>query len=341
MSEVVTAGEQARQHYLVNSLMEEAIRSSQLEGASTSRRVAKEMLRSGRAPRDRSEQMIINNFRALQFMRDRADEAIAPSQIIELQRMLTEGTLDEGAAGGRLQTPDEERVVVLDRVDGSVLHVPPSADELPGRLTALCDFANEDDDDHFVHPVVRSILLHLWLAHDHPFEDGNGRTARTLLYWSMARRGYWLVEYLSISKILRKAPGAYNRALLLTETDGNDATYFLLHQLGVIEQAVDELHGYLRRKVRDVQDVERLVRNSDAFNHRELALLGDAVRDPSSTYTYAAHARSHGVTHETARVDLLHLARLGLLVQQGRRRPHAYHPPDDLTDRLRALDPEG
>src|SRR5207248_10335493 len=42
MPEVVTADEQARQHYLVNSLMEEAIRSSQLEGATTSRRVAKD-----------------------------------------------------------------------------------------------------------------------------------------------------------------------------------------------------------------------------------------------------------------------------------------------------------
>ena len=47
MDEVVTSEQQAGQRFLVNSLMEEAIRSSQLEGATTSRRVAKEMLRSG------------------------------------------------------------------------------------------------------------------------------------------------------------------------------------------------------------------------------------------------------------------------------------------------------
>ncbi|MDX6719986.1 MAG: hypothetical protein QOJ63_2240 [Solirubrobacteraceae bacterium] len=64
MPEVVTADDQARQHYLVNSLMEEAIRSSQLEGATTSRRVAKDLLRSGRGPQDRSERMILNNYRA-------------------------------------------------------------------------------------------------------------------------------------------------------------------------------------------------------------------------------------------------------------------------------------
>ena len=47
MPEVVTADGQARQHYLVNSLMEEAIRSSQLEGATTTRSVAKELLADG------------------------------------------------------------------------------------------------------------------------------------------------------------------------------------------------------------------------------------------------------------------------------------------------------
>ena len=70
MDEVVTSERQAGQRFLVNSLMEEAIRSSQLEGATTSRRVAKEMLRTGREPRDRSERMIANNYRALQFMRE-------------------------------------------------------------------------------------------------------------------------------------------------------------------------------------------------------------------------------------------------------------------------------
>ncbi len=59
----IGAGDHDR--YLFNQLMEEAITSSQLEGASTTRRVAEEMLRSGRDPRDISEQMIHNNFAAL------------------------------------------------------------------------------------------------------------------------------------------------------------------------------------------------------------------------------------------------------------------------------------
>lgn len=338
MPEVVTGDEQARQHYLVNSLMEEAIRSSQLEGATTSRRVAKDLLRSGREPKDRSERMILNNYRALQFMRKTGD-VLTPGRILELHRILTEGTLDDPNDAGRLQTPDDDRVAVFDLDSRRLLHQPPPADQLPGRLDALCKFANEPDDSggQFIHPVVRAILLHFWLAYDHPFDDGNGRTARALFYWFMRVRGYWLVEYLTISRILANAPAQYSESFLKTETDERDATYFIVYQLEVIQRAVKELHIYLRRKVREIRDVERLMRAGSAeFNHRQLALLGHATRNPDATYTFNTHSASHSVTHETARNDLLPLVRKGLLQQRrsGRRYTFTAHPK--LADRLKA-----
>jgi Fic family protein len=336
MPEVVTADEQARQHYLVNSLMEEAIRSSQLEGATTTRRVAKDLLRSGRPPEDRSERMILNNYRALQFMRDGIGDTLTPEAVLELQRVLTDGTLDYPSGAGRLQTPEEERVAVLDRSDGHLLHRPPPASQLPGRLRALCDFANEGEDaEHFVHPVLRAILLHFWLAYDHPFEDGNGRTARALFYWYMRTHGYWLVEYLSISQILQQAPSQYARSFLLTETDERDATYFIVYQLRVAQRAIEELHDYLNRKVKEIQDVERLVAGgSSEFNHRQLALLGNAVRNPNHVYTFRSHATSHGVTHETARNDLLPLVRKKLLNRRKTGQRHEFTPAGNLYELL-------
>jgi Fic family protein len=339
MPEVVTADAQAKQQYLVNSLMEEAIRSSQLEGASTSRRAAKELLRTGRPPKDRSERMIVNNYIAMQYMREQMGDRLTPPDVLELQRILTTGTLDDPDASGRLQTPDEDRVVVVDRIDGGVLHRPPPAEQLPDRLQALCDFANgdSDDEDTFIHPVVRAILLHFWLAYDHPFIDGNGRTARVLFFWSLRTKGYWLVEYLSISKILREAPGKYNRAFLLTETDDGDTTYFLLHQLEVIERAIEQLHKYLRRKVAEVRDVEQLLRGSGGFNHRQTALLSGALRNADHVYTFASHAKSHNVTHETARTDLRDLADRGLMDTERAGRQYNFRPATDLTARLKAL----
>jgi Fic family protein len=335
MPEVVTADDQARQHYLVNSLMEEAIRSSQLEGATTSRREAKDLLRSGREPKDRSERMILNNYRGLQFMREMGD-TLTPDSVLELHRILTEATLDDPDAAGRLQVPGDNRVGVFDRNDGRLLHAPPPAEQLPERLQSLCDFANEgDDSEQFVHPVVRAIVLHFWLAYDHPFEDGNGRTARALFYWYMRTHRYWLVEYLSISRILRNAPAKYSKAFVLTETDDRDITYFLVYQLEVIQRAIGELHDYLHRKVKEVRDVEHLMKRSDAFNRRQLALLGYAMRMPDETFTFRSHAQSHGVTHETARNDLAPLVARGLLNRRRVGGKYFFDAPANLPDLLK------
>ena len=336
MDEVVTSDRQARERYLVNSLMEEAIRSSQLEGATTSRRIAKELLRSGREPEDRSERMILNNYLALQFMRQEMGDVLTPESVLELHRIVTDGTLDDPSAAGRLQRPGEERIAVRDPDDGRRIHTPPPAEGLPERLRLLCDFANEDEaSEQFVHPVIRAILLHFCLAYDHPFEDGNGRTARILFFWSMLSRGYWLVEYLSISKILREGRAKYERAFLETETDEGDTTYFLIHQLKVIERAIAEMHDYLGRKTREIKEVEDLIQGGNDFNHRQLALLSNALRHPGRSYSFGGHAEIHRVTHETARSDLSRLVERGLLAQRKIGREYAFEPAPDLAGRLK------
>lgn len=333
VSEQVTNPD-TRRSYLVNSLIEEAITSSQLEGATTSRRVAKEMLRSGRRPKNRSEQMIVNNYRAMNYVRDHRDDDLTTAMVLELHRIVTEGTLDDPSAAGRLQEPDEERIGVYDD-EGELLHAPPPAEELPERLNDMCAFANgADEDDEFLHPVLRSIILHFWLGHDHPFDDGNGRTARALFYWSMLRRGYWLTEYLTISAILKKAPAKYARSFLYTEQDGNDLTYFALHQLEVVRRAIDGLNAYLTRKMEEVRSTEQLLRDTD-LNHRQVALLAHALRTPGSTYTFRGHAASHAVVYQSARTDLLDLEERGLLVKRKSGRAFTFFAPEDLGDQLR------
>jgi Fic family protein len=337
MDEVVTSEREGGQRFLVNSLMEEAIRSSQLEGATTSRKVAKEMLRTGRQPRNRSERMISNNYRAIQFMREEMGDTLSSGSVLELHRILTEGTLDNPSAAGRLQRPDEERVAVYDRDDeDQPIHRPPPAEQLVERMDRLCAFANEDDNgEQFIHPVVRAILLHFWLAYDHPFEDGNGRAARILFFWAMHRRGYRLIEYLPISPILRKAPSKYTRAFMETEKDSGDTTYFLIHQLKTIERALDAHDVYLQRKIAEIRNVERLLQDVDDFNHRQLALLTDAIRHPDGSYSFSSHAASHRVTHETARSDLSALAERGLLTLRRKGRQFTFEPAADLATRLK------
>jgi Fic family protein len=197
----------------------------------------------------------------------------------------------------------------------------------------MCRFANDQPTEGFLHPVIRSILLHFWLAYDHPFEDGNGRTARAIFYWSMLKHGYWLTEFLSISTILKRAPGQYARAFLYTETDGLDTTYFVLNQLKVICGAISELHAYLARKARQVRETEKLLRQAD-LNHRQVALLSHALRHPDAEYTFHSHQTSHGVVYQSARTDLLDLELRGLLERRTVGQRFVFRPVPDLSERL-------
>lgn len=317
-----------RSRYLVNSLFEEAITSSQLEGASATRKVAKEMLRTGRPPRDRGERMIVNNYRAMTLIHDMAQRPLTTDDVLLLHHVVTEDTLADPSAAGRLQRPDEDRVVVMDQ-NGNVTHTPPPATELPDRLAAMVRFANGEGNTGFMHPVIRAIVLHLWLAYDHPFEDGSGRTARTLFYRQMLASGYWLFEYVTISRLLVRAPMRYARAFLYTETDEFDATYFILHQLEIARRAIEELHGYIRRKIAEVRETIGLLRRTD-LNHRQVALLTNALRHSDAEYTFKSHATSHRVVRQSARTDLLDLERRGLLVRRTVGRRHLFAPAPDL-----------
>jgi Fic family protein len=306
---------ETKTRFLVRSLIEEAITSSQLEGASTTRKRAMEMFRLGKRPADKSEQMIFNNMRGMEFIRQNQDKQLTPKLVLAIHKEMMQDTIEEKDLG-RLQTLDDERVKVISNYTQKVVHEPPSADQLPDRLQAMCDFANGVGETEFFHPVIRAIVLHLWLAYDHPFEDGNGRTARALFYWSMLNSGYWLFEFISISSILRQASGQYARAYLYTETDANDATYFIVHQLRVIKAALHKLERYLEKKTREIRQTENLLQGVDSLNYRQLALLSHALRKPHADFTINSHKVSHRIAYATARADLLSLVRISLLEQR-------------------------
>jgi Fic family protein len=334
--EPVTHDAPSRARYVVTSLIEEAITSSQLEGASTTHKVAKEMLRSGRPPRTRDERMILNNYRGMLRVSEVRQQTLTPALICELHRIVTEGTLDDPAFEGRFQLPGEERVIVEDSADGGILHEPPPAEELPERLQRLCDFANDTAaDNSYVPPVVRSIIIHFMLAYDHPFVDGNGRTARLLFYWSMLNQDYWLTEFLPISRLLRQAPARYARSFLYCEQDEGDLTYFVISQLRVIQTAITDLQKYLERKVAESRRIqESLALLSRHLNYRQIALIGNAIKDPLAQYTVQSHSRSHNITPQTARTDLQDLERQGLLTRTTLRRGYAWEPAADLHELL-------
>ena len=329
---------QTRNQYLIRSLMEEAITSSQLEGAATTREVAKEMIRTGRKPRDTDEQMILNNFVTMQEVLKLKNNDLTPDLVFKIHRCVTEKTLPEDSAAGRFRKPDEKRFV-MDTITDEIYHEPPDASELPERLQLMCDFANFKTPDFFVHPVVRAIILHFWLAYDHPFVDGNGRTARAVFYWSMLHGGYWLFEF-SISTILRKAPVKYGCSFLYTETDDNDLTYFIIAQAKVIQRAISELHAYIERKSLELRELEAQLQALNLFNHRQVDLIRHAIKHPNHHYTIESHRKSHSVVYQTARTDLLDLLDRGVLDFKNSSGRFEFIAPNDIAPRLAKLNSE-
>ena len=329
--------EEQRDTFIFDSLIEEAISSSQLEGAATTSQEAKEMIRSGQQPRGRHERMIMNNYLAMKQVRELAQQEIGLQDLLDLHRQLTEDTLDNLDATGRFQTPQDKRVCIAEGNPRRVLYQPPPAEVLPGRVKEMLKFAHQPLGHSFIHPVIQAILLHFWLVYDHPFEDGNGRTARVLFYWKMLRSDYPLFGFISISAQLKKAPAQYRDSFLRTETDDNDLSYFLLHQLEVMQKAIRRLKKYMQRKEEQIKTVRALLKNP-VLNHRQETLLSHSIRHPHHDYAITSHAQSHRVSYSTAREDLLDLTKRGLMLKAARdKKTSVFRPILGLEKRLQEL----
>lgn len=325
----------ARTEYQVRQLIEEAISSSQIEGARpTTRELARQMLRENRPPSSRDERMIVNNLRAMERLRElHANRAsMTVSDLLELHRILGEDALEVDGAAGAFRGPEHD-VTVAD-LEGTVWHHPPHAAGIERRVEALLRFANGDDgsSNDFLHPIVRAIVAHFWLGYEHPFRDGNGRMARALYYWCMLRHGYEVAEFLAISGPIDRSPKAYYLAFAHCETDAGDLTYFVLHQLKVMQAALEDLLRHLTHRAERLRALSTLVASFDALNHRQRSLLEHSIRHPLEGQSIESQAASHRVHYHTARADLADLEQRGLLQSRRVNKIKRYYPSPSLLD---------
>lgn len=323
-----------KRRYMISSLVDEAIASSQIEGAVTTRVVAKEMLREGRKPRDRSEQMIFNNYLSMQMIKKHLAEPLSIELMNKIHAHMTENTLDNPSWAGRFRTPDDDEIHILDNDGQTVLHVPPKSIDVPTLMQNLCNYANNEGEDEFVNPVIKGILIHFWIAYVHPYMDGNGRTARALFYWYMLKHGYWLFEYLSISTAILSARAQYYRSFLYCEIDDNDATYFIIYNLQAMHKAIEKLDSYIERKQKEKKHSYRFAVKYPSLNLRQRTLLASALEKPHDVFTIEIHSNVHGVTYQTARTDLLTLKDMGLLAMRKEGKKFVFIPVADIAEKL-------
>lgn len=331
-----------KNQYLISSLvMEEAISSSQLEGASTTRKVAKEMLALEKKPRTEDEEMIINNYLLMKELKRVIDEDLSVDMILNFHRIATRGNSSNGNIAGELRK--NNNIIITDGLDDNILHQPPCFEEIPVRLKELCDFANDEHTGEngtiFIHPVMKAIILHFMIGYEHPFADGNGRTARAIFYWFMLKNGFDYFEYISISKLLKEAPKQYGLSYLYTEIDDNDLTYFIYYQVDIILRAIDELLQYLQKKNIEFEGVTNILKGSklsEQLNFAQKDIIKKAIKAPGRIFTANEVSIDYDISANTARKYLNELVKYKILGNYKDGRTMAYIAPANLHDILKA-----
>lgn len=150
----------------------------------------------------------------------------------------------------------------------------------------------------------------------------------------MLKEGFWLTEFLAISHLLKEGPAKYARSFLLTEDDDGDLTHFFLFHLGVVHRALDRLESYLDSQQLKAAAVRHALWSSEALNHRQIDVLERAHSDPGAVFDVRAVARTHRVSEEAARRDLLALEDAGLLVRGKSGRRHIWRASPELEPRI-------
>lgn len=314
-------GEEQHFHYLFNDLVEdESISSSQLEGAATTTRIAKDMLKRKREPRTSDEKMIVGNFKMMRFAWENRISEITPSFIKALHKVGVDGIDDDRYAPGHFRITDD--VVVEDR-DGEIVHQPPQAEGIDLRFVMLCEWINTDHDDinssNYIHPLIKAICIHFAIGYEHPFKDGNGRTARALFYWFMFKKDYGAFRYISISNLLKEAAAQYGKSYLYTESDEMDMTYFIDYQCSVIMRAVTAFKAHCQKAISDIEGFNSWLWSSgiySALNDKQKTVFQVAKSGLSKSFTITNVKDNLGCSYNTAASVLNGLVDLNLFEKE-------------------------
>ncbi len=318
--------------YIISSLMEEAIASSILEGAVTTRKVAKEMLRQKRKPKNRAERMVVNGYETMQMILKRQREELTPEFLLDIQTTITKGTLEEEGDVGRFR--DNDDVTLVDR-NGVSHHKPPGYKKVKKMVEKLCDFAN--DDSEFIHPIIKASILHFLIGYIHPFNDGNGRTARSVFYWYVLSRGYWLFEYMALSRRILRSRKDYSFAYLYSEYDDMDLTYFIRYVVDCVDDSLTDLLEYIKRKQIEQKEAKLILEKLKDLNFRQASILEEMMKNSDKYYSIQEIAEIYHVVYQTARNDLLNLTEKGYLTMKKIARKYIFTCDENCKTKLQPI----
>lgn len=289
--------------------IDEAVWSSVIEGAFTSRAEAAKIIRQDKQPVNKSEQMVMNNYQAMLYVLEHLEEPITVQTLIDIAEIVTRNASDEVVDGFRTVP-----VYVTGRE--GVIYTPPGADQVPEMMDDFLNFINSSE----LHPLFKACIAHFYFVYVHPFTDGNGRTARALCYMMLLRTGYDLFRYFSISGIIAEERNAYYKSMRHVEESGDDMTYFIDFYSAMLARSVDRMEKHLFRHILADKTI-KILETENLLNDRQLKGVRWLLEGNSDSVTVDVWKKKYKTATETARQDLLCLCEAGVLerTMDGRR----------------------
>ena len=318
---------------IFENLMEEAISSSQMEGAVTTRRAALEMIRTKSKPKTNSDHMIMNNFETIMKIETEwKNYELTEDMLLEMQRSLTKNTLDDPCDVGRFRT-DKDTIVIGHITDPEKDFTPHKANSMKKEVKKLLLFANQKPPyDYFMWDFARATIVHFWLAYIHPFCDGNGRTARCLFYWYLLRNGFLSVGFVPISTRIKKSKAQYEKAFWLVEKEGGNLTHFFEYVIKQMKLAMKDFSLYEEKHIQEYQEKADLIGVFGAYNQRQIDLIYYFLQHHDQTTTIQKHQGYHHISYLTARSDIFLLEKDGYLAKKKRIKTWYFYPTTKLLD---------
>lgn len=307
---------------ILNALIDEAFFSSVIEGAFSTKKKTDEMITKKLKPANKSEQMIMNNYLALDYILENLSASIDEKMIFNIFNIVTADTLDPEDTVEKYRN---DAVYVMNGMGDRVIYTPPPYSDVQNLMAELVSFINTEDGKH---PVIKACIIHFYFVYIHPFFDGNGRTARAISYMYLLKNGYNFFKFFSISSVINEEKQKYYKAIKDTEDYDADLTYFIDFYSRMIVSSISRIaKGFSKEFHRQIVQ-SFLEKKNISLSKRQKKFIDFYIRANKDFISIEDYKRKFKVAYETSRTDLNQLAEYGLLKKSKQGKKYKYRLVD-------------
>jgi len=299
-----------KEEFIKNATIEEAIMSAIYEGANSTRAKAKKLIAEEKQPKNKDEWMIVNNYLSMRWIKKNTNRAVDLDLIREIHEIVTKNTLvgDDANYIGKFR----DDVVYVGETHEGVKY-----ENIEESLREVISLTT--DNQRYIHPIIRGILLHYFIGYVHPFFDGNGRTARTLFYFKAIKNKYKFVELLSISAHLKNHGKRYERAFENAVIHNGDMTYFVDFCLDSLLEAIKQVERKLKYLAAVAEHGQKL-----GLGGTQISLLQKMALNKFVSISIEEYSKSISRSREVARQELKELLKLQFLIEKKQGKKFVY-----------------